>query len=1043
MRKRLFAWMLILGIAAVGSAFAQLTPEGRIIGKVVDAQGAALPGVTVEATSPKLIGKAATMTDVNGTYRLMALPTGLYEVKFSLSGFKTLLRESIALELSQTLSLNVSMEQAAVDEQVTVVGLAPLIDVKSTTKGQTMTKDLFLALPRGRSFDSLVATIPGVSNDKFTAGVSVDGATGAENTYYADGADTTDFHLGVRGQNVVLELLDEVKVTASGYNAEYGGSMGGVINVITRSGGNEFHGDIMGYFENNSRLMRGHSRDYIRQDPNDYTVWEYVNDDDLYFGGGKNRDKYNRMEGVFSLSGYILKDKLWFFGSLNPTLGSTKALRDFEGRQGTFSTFESNSNYYNGSIKLSAAPVKGLRLAASYINNFGRDRGLLPDIQGWDNSDYAYDKWGYDYPNWTAAVTADYSVGNNLLISYRGGWHLQNQNNQQIKPPAGTTYNFNYSNSRYADDPFYVAHPDLIHAEDWTSSATYQERQKYIQQKIGNNLDVSYYLNFAGEHALKAGFGYARLSEDVYIAATHPRVYLYFGKTNYSLGFPVGPGAEPGSQFYGQYGYYYVRGNFNQPINGGQWDIHANNYSAYLQDSWTIKNRLTVNLGIRAESQYIPAFTNVQYPGYNDKPVKFDLGDALAPRLGVVYDVFGDSSLKVFGSFGIYYDVMKMYIAELTYGGYKHLRNFYALTNPDWTQIAASGGLLDEPSQGAGGPYAGSLDYLPPSFGRTDPGLKPTAQREISLGAEKKLSEDLSLSVRFVNKNLLRTIEDVGALAMETDPATGETSVTENFWIVNPGYGWSLPISQGGKFLDGRWPTPKAKRDYYGVNIALEKRFSDNWQGGINYTWSRLVGNYSGLASTDEVGYDYAGQARLGTNVQLYYDDWFLMYDGQGQNLDGPLPQDRTHAFKAYGSYAFPFGLTVGVVGYGRSGLPLTTKLWMNNRWMLVNNRGDLGRLPFTFWADVYLDYGIKLGKYRASVNLQINNITNTRTIQSMITSPNLDGIGASEEEILNGTLARTYQQMIIDAGDVNSAYKKWETRFDAWSARFGVKFSF
>ena len=146
------------------------------------------------------------------------------------------------------------------------------------------------------------------------------------------------------------------------------------------------------------------------------------------------------------------------------------------------------------------------------------------------------------------------------------------------------------------------------------------------------------------------------------------------------------------------------------------------------------------------------------------------------------------------------------------------------------------------------------MDYLPPSFGRVDPDLKPTAQREISFGAEKKLMENLSLSVRLVNKHLIRTIEDVGALAIETDPETGETSVTEDFWIANPGYGVSLPISQGGKFIDDLyWPAPKAKREYLGLNLALEKRFSNNWQGGINYTLSRLTGNYSGLASSDEV----------------------------------------------------------------------------------------------------------------------------------------------------------------------------------------------
>ncbi len=437
MKIKLLFLLLIIFVATAGTAFAQVTPEGRITGKVLDNQGSPLPGVTVEATSPKLIGKATAVTDGNGIYRIMALPSGTYDITFTLAGFNTLVRKDILLDFSQTLALNVTLDQSAINEQVTVVGQAPMIDVKSTTKGQTMTKETFLSLPRGRAFDSLVATIPGVSNDDTTAGVSVDGATGAENVWYADGADVTDFHLGVKGTNMVLELVDEVKVTASGYNAEFGGSMGGVINVITRAGGNTYHGDLMMFYENNTKLMRGAARDYIRQNQDDYTLWEYVNNDTLYFNGGKDRDNYNRYEGVLSLGGYILKDKLWFFGSLNPIFSQTKAQRDFNYREGPFQTFKSKTTNYNGSIKLSAAPFAGFRVAASYINNLGKDRGDLPSIQGSDNPDYAYGTWGYDYPNWTAALTADYSVGNNLLISYRGGWHLQNQNNQQIKPPSG------------------------------------------------------------------------------------------------------------------------------------------------------------------------------------------------------------------------------------------------------------------------------------------------------------------------------------------------------------------------------------------------------------------------------------------------------------------------------------------------------------------------------------------------------------------------------------------------------------------------------
>ncbi len=1037
MKDRLIILALVICVATAGLASAQVTPEGKIIGRVVDSQGAPLPGVAVEATSPKLIGKAASVTDANGTFRLMALTTGTYEITFKLQGFKTVVRKDVFLELSQTMILNTSLEQATVEEEVTVIGQSPLIDVKSTVKGMTMTKETFLSLPRGRTFDSLISTIPGVQSESIAGGISVDGASGAENVWYADGADVTNFHLGNKGQNVVLELLDEVKVTASGYNAEFGGSMGGVINVITRSGGNEFHGDLMGFYENNRQWMRGKARTFLRQDPFDDYVFQYVNYDDLYFNGGKDRDRYNRYEGVISLGGYILKDKLWFFGSFNPAYDQTSAQRDFNLREGPFQTFKNKNTDYNGSIRISAAPMRSLRLSASFINNFNKYRGALPSIIGQDDAAYEWNKEGFDYPNATAALTADYSFGNNLLLSYRAGWHKQNQNNQQILPPDGSTYYFAYSNSIYSSNPFYQANPNLLHFGGWSDNWNYIQTQKYLTEKISNNLDVSYFLNWNGEHALKAGIGYIYLHEDVFDGSTHPRIWLYFGRTYTGLGFPVGVGAPKSSPNYGQYGYYYVRGSFTSPY-GGIWNVNSNNLALYLQDSWTIKNRLTLNFGIRAEGQYIPSMTtNTSYAGYTAKPVKFNLGQTLAPRLGAVYDVFGDSNLKIFASLGIYYDVMKLYMAELTFGGWKRVQDYYPLQDPDWTKIAASGKLDDKVSQAAGNTYAGSMDFLPPSFNRVDPDLKPTAQREISFGAEKKLMEDLSVSVRFVNKHLLRTIEDVGVYVTTVNPATGATTVSQDFWVTNPGYGVSRPVSQGGQFSDAFWACPKATREYNGLNIAFEKRFSHNWQGGFNYTLSRVSGDYSGLASADEGG-------RLGPNVEQDYDRWFMGYDAKGKVLDGPLPQDRTHYLKAYGSYAFPFGLTVGVVAYGRSGLPLTTKLYYSSKFFYPEGRGDLGRLPFTMWADLFLEYTLKLGdKYRASINLQVNNATNSGTVQDRIATYNVDGFSGYDDEILSGSFATNYKTFTANENDVHPAFNQWSSRFAPWSGRLGVKFSF
>lgn len=1020
----------ILALFMAGIAFAQVSPSAKLEGKVVDDTGAPLPGVSIEATSPKMVGKATAVTAADGSFRLFSMPSGTYEITFTLQGFKTLIRKDVYVQLSQTIILNVTLSQAALEEQVTVIGQSPLIDVKSTVKGMTMTKEVFMSLPRSRNFDGLLSTVPGVQNEAIAGGLSVDGATGTENMWYMDGTDITQVHTGIRAQGAVMELVEEVKVTASGYNAEFGGSMGGVVNVITRSGGNAFHGDLMGYYEDNGLLMQGKARDYLRQDPYNDRLFQYVNDDDILWKGGLNRDAYKRFEGVFNLGGYIIKDMLWFFGSFNPQYGRTYASRGFLSDSPNtpktlvnvpMYTFYRKDFVWNGQAKLTAAPFKGMRMSASFVNNFSNYRGTIPSIYGTSTKTYDYRKEGYDYPNQSAAFMFDYSASNNFLISGRAGWSQQNITNQQIAPP-GTTYYFNYSNYAYQTDPFFVANPTLLGYAGTTNGSTWQEYKKWKQGKLSGNLDLTYYMSLAGEHAWKAGAQLIRDSEDVFRGAPYPRITLNWGVGYYGLasGLPV----------MGDYGHYQIRSGWTSPY-GWVWKVNRNNYALYLQDSWTIGGRLTLNVGVRTESEYIPAFTaDTQLEGYQSKPIQFGFGEKLAPRLGLVYDVFGDSSLKVFASYGIYYDVMKLYMAEGAFGGFKWKTDYYELNNPDYRLIAASGLLEDRASQEAGGTYVGTMDWRLPSWDTTDPSMKPVSQREISFGAEKKVTEDVSLSVRLVQKHLIRTIEDIGVLTPEG----------EMYYNANPGFGWSLPISQGGRFADeteagnAYWPTPKATREYYGMNLSLEKRFSNNWQGGINYTLSQVKGNYGGLSSTDEGG-------RNSPNVERYFDLWFLAYDLTGKVLSGPLPQDRTHYIKAYGSYAFPFGLTIGVVGYGRSGFPLTTNLNANNIGIYPNNRGDLGRLPFTMWADLYVEYALRMsGKYTVALNLQLNNVTNTKTWQSRNTSVNRTGMPISDDQILTGTSdweARLPSYWPAENFGMN------QSQFGTWSARFGARFSF
>lgn len=364
-------------------------PTGKFMGKVKDDEGLPLPGVSVEATSPKLVGSAATITDADGAFRLFSLPSGTYTIKFALIGFQTYVRKDVVLKLEQTISLKITMKPSVVEEQVEVVGMSPVIDVKSTVKGMTLPKNLFMALPKGRDFTELISIIPGVHYEDYTGGLSVDGATGTENMWYVDGTETTDMHIGTQGQGVVFELIEEVQVNSSGYTAEYGGALGGVVNVITRAGGNSYHWQFSCYYNDHSRLMYGKARDYLWFDPWIADFVEYVNDDDLLYDGGKSRDSYQRYEGIFTLGGYILKDRLWFFGAFNPIYSKTTAPRFFlpddESQKSDFSRRRYN---WNWQFKLTAQPVSGLRISASFVNNFSKYRGRIPSIHGTDNRDF-------------------------------------------------------------------------------------------------------------------------------------------------------------------------------------------------------------------------------------------------------------------------------------------------------------------------------------------------------------------------------------------------------------------------------------------------------------------------------------------------------------------------------------------------------------------------------------------------------------------------------------------------------------------------------
>lgn len=964
--------ILVITLALVsGSLFAQQS-NSRITGKITDEDGNALPGVAVTATSPKLVGKAETISDENGVYRLLNLAPGVYKIVYVLEGFQTISRTGLQITLEQTLKLDVQMKLGNIEEKITVTGEAPLIDVKDTSKGMTLTKEVFSSLPKGRNFDSLLTAIPGVAQeDDWLGGTSVDGASGAENMYYIDGVNTNDLYSGQNAQGAAFEFVDEVQVKASGYQAEFGGSLGGVINVVTRSGGNEFSGEVMAYYSGSA--LNGKERDTLRLNPEDTSVAEYVNYQDLY-----GKDKTNRIEAGFAVGGYIIKDKVWFFGSFLPVFRSTT--RTVKWLYGSEEDYDQKQTWWNFSGKLTAQPVKDMRVSASFTNNFYKWRGDLPGRAGTGNPDKTWGDYGFDFPGWNVAASLDYTVGNNLMISARGGYFFTNTTNQQVGP-TGPRWAF-WEEAQYYD----TTNIGLLDVpESYWQGAGYTnygyydgyETEKDKRMRASFNLDVNYFVNLAGEHSWKAGIQWVRIEQDVADVYKYP--YVMFG---WGTGIDL---YQDGNYKTGKYGYYAVRGGVSSPF-GTSANPNSTRWAAYLQDSWTIGQKLTLNLGVRIEKEDIPSFSDL--PEYSYPPIEFGFGDKIAPRLGFVYDLKGDSSTKIFGSFGIFYDVMKLEMASGSYGGFKWISDYYTLDTYEWNTIGVDGYFPGE--------YIGNYNFRMPSFDTTDPEIKPMAQREVSFGMEQKLTENISMSVRVVNKHLIRTIEDVGVLV----PGEGE-----QYFVANPGYGWTLTEANGGKF-DSAFPdTPKAKREYWGVNIAVDKRFSNNWMGGFSYTWSSLKGNYSGLVSSDEYG-------RVSPNVNRFYDTWFLAFNQNMEAIDGPLASDRPHFFKVYGSYTFPFGLTVGTVVNAFSGVPVTKELAINYyQGYFPLGRATDGRTPFNFVANIYAEYNMKLGKKtRLQINLNVDNLLDDDTAQRVYSIINSGTIYVSEAQMLAGFDYRNYE---------------------------------
>src|SRR4051812_45052551 len=362
----LFA-VLLLALPAVAQE-----QTGSIVGVVKDSSGAVLPGVTVEARSPSAVGVSTATSDSNGSYRFPALPPGAYEVSASLQSFVPAKTSDAVVTLGKQLTIDLVLKLAGVSESVTVTGESPLIDVKQNATFASIQRETIERMPKGRDFQSILRTAPGAQDESKSGGIQIDGASGSENRWIIDGIDTTNLQNGLSGKTMLLDFVNEVQVKSAGYNAEFGGATGGVVNVLTRSGSNQFHGQGGTYFQNEG--MQGDLRPAVRFNPFNAAITEknlVTRDDDWTY-----------WSPLGDLGGPVFRDKVWFYGGIGYT-------KNNYGRDARFYTDPAQKNYhftrwddakyYN--YKVTSQISKSTRVQFAGSNQRNSNRGAFPTLQ--------------------------------------------------------------------------------------------------------------------------------------------------------------------------------------------------------------------------------------------------------------------------------------------------------------------------------------------------------------------------------------------------------------------------------------------------------------------------------------------------------------------------------------------------------------------------------------------------------------------------------------------------------------------------------------
>ncbi len=1010
MYARISAWTLALALLLTAHATAQ-ERFGTLQGRVTDQQSAPIPGVTVAVTSLTSGETRSFVTDANGQFVASDLNPGRYKVNFELSGFTRVERPDVSVALGRTFEVNTEMSVSGVTETVQVTADAsPLVDNRSTLIAHNVSAEEFDRLPKGRSFQSIALTAPSVNSGEVEGGFQVNGASGAENGFTVDGITTNSLINGQSRQNTVFEYLQEVQVKTSGISAEYGGALGGVISAVTKSGGNVFRGEGHYYYEGSALAVGPVKR--LVLDPTTEATGFYVQD---------NENKNRQSEFGGSIGGPILKNRLFFYGAYSPRVEKRDNLYNFTDATSTFDNEIWRQQAFGKLTYSQGRVTANWSTLWTPTKSDGSVFGYNGEIANKTNTTLAsYEPnrtIGYEINQANTSGNVDIRLSPAAYFSVRGGYFHDRYTDVGI--PQTTNYRYGAPATAAIGIP-----PELQGPNGFENTPRALINDFDTTKRSNINVDYNHYFNGLGSHSLRAGYGFQHVLNDINSYYPGGYVDLLFGRSFTFNGVTTGTGT---------YGYYGV--NDRRITNQAGSDIQ----SLYIQDQWMLGDRLTLNVGIRTEDENIPDFR----PEANGAAaIKFSMKDKLAPRLGAAYDVTGNGRMKVFGSWGLYYDWTKYELPRGSFGAETWCTYYRGLDTLDFGSL----NLNNMP---------GADLWVTPGTCRdrrfqasVDPEIKPMKQASLSGGVEYQLGRNGVLTAHYIHNDLLETIEDIGFLTPQGD---------EGYVIGNPGRGQSsLQFPSGG--TPAGFDTPRPKRQYDALELGYNKRFADNWFFSANYTLSRLYGNYAGLASSDEIttpttggssttAQQQAGSiARPGGNTNRAFDLDELFWDSRGNlGLNGRLATDRPHVVKLYGAYDFKFGTQVGAFFYGGSGTPVYTYVTSTNSAdLFVEGRNGWyengqvtmdKRTPNLYRTDLLVSHELAFaGQKRLRFELNVLNVFNQQTARHIFNYLNKGAIIPDRQSSfidLSGTdLSQGYDYIALINSTTDGAANAYDPRY-------------